>query len=287
MIQSMTAFTRYQHQAEWGEVVFELRSLNHRFLDLHLRLPERLQLLEPDLRIALKQKLKRGKVDCSLQNLNLNKNQLLTINHQLVAQLQQQLTSLSQNLNHETTIELTRLLQWPGVLENDTSLVAGIQADLLTGFVKAVDELVHARQREGAELANVMLSKLAEMQSIVEAIKQQLPVLQQQLREKLQQQFEKARLELEAERFESELIYYLQKQDVAEELDRLDLHVQEIKRLIQKGGAIGRRLDFFMQELNREANTLSSKSTNVTVTQYAVDLKVLIEQIREQVQNVE
>lgn len=288
MLASMTGFTRHQVQNHWGHAVWEIRSVNHRYLELNIRLPDMLAGLEGALRDVAKQTLQRGKVDCTL------KLQTHTGNHthihldisyakQLV-QAHQQLTELH---DEHTALDVMALLRWPGVIIEAQIDVSKLQADLLESFNHALQDLIATRQREGLAIKYLIEQRLAQMAQLVQQLQNKLPQLIELQRNKLRERFANAQLDLDPARLEQEMVLYIQKTDIAEELDRLTTHLSELQRLLDQGGAQGRRLDFLLQELNREANTLGSKANSLEVTNTAVELKVLLEQVREQIQNLE
>jgi uncharacterized protein (TIGR00255 family) len=288
MIQSMTAFARTQGQGKWGSMVCELRSINHRYLEIIVRLPETLHELEIPIRECIRQQVKRGKIECHLRYQPGDViGTGITINHLLVEQLCKAHGVIAQQLKQAASVNTMDILHWPGVLQTATVDLAVIQAAVLDVLENALQDLVAARGREGDELKLLFLQRLEIMQAEVARVRQHMPKTLISQRERLMARFSDAKLEFDAGRLEQELVLFAQKIDVAEELDRIDAHIAEVRRLLQQGGVTGRRLDFLMQELHREANTLGAKSVEVATTRAAVELKVLIEQIREQVQNVE
>lgn len=289
MINSMTAFGRRQAKGDWGMAIWEVKSVNHRYLELSIRLPESLRELEPSIRDMLQKVFMRGKVECHVRfypggklapNLNLNRT--------LLDQLITLANSVSQQLPEKQAImELTHLLAWEGVLVADPLDVTLIRDSLLKVGQEAIMDLQAGRQREGQALAHVIVSKLDAIAVEIEKIQTQLPQLAKKQRAKILQRLEEAKLTLDPQRLEQEILYFLQKIDITEEIDRTFAHIAEVRRVLQKGESAGRRLDFMMQELNREANTLASKAADAQITHAAVEMKLLIEQIREQVQNIE
>ena len=244
MIYSMTAFARLEIKKEWGDAVWEIRSVNQRYLENFFRLPEQFRGLENALREKLRQNLTRGKIECSLR-----------IDSKKQAAAEQDLDAISQ--------------------------------DLLTAFDELLVEFIAMRGREGEKLQAIIQQRLDGITVEAEKVRSQMPAVLQWQRERLLQRFEEAKIQLDPQRVEQEMILLAQRVDVAEELDRLQMHVKETNNILKKGGAVGRKLDFMMQELNRESNTLASKSINADITASAVELKVLIEQMREQIQNLE
>ncbi|KAA6208293.1 YicC/YloC family endoribonuclease [Avibacterium paragallinarum] len=287
MIYSMTAFARYEIKQDWGNAVWEIRSVNQRYLETFFRLPEPFRGLENGLREKLRQRLTRGKVECSLRfegkpqtSESLNLNQALA--QQVIASLQW----LKQQAG-EGEINLTDVLRYPGVVETPEQDLDRISQALLEGFEQALAEFIAMRGREGEKLHDLIEQRLAAITLESEKVRSKMPEILQWQRERLQQRFDELQLQADQQRLEQEMVLLAQRIDVAEELDRLQLHVKETQRILHKGGAVGRKLDFMMQELNRESNTLASKSINAEVTNAAVELKVLIEQMREQIQNLE
>lgn len=287
MICSMTAFARRELRSELGSFAWEIRSVNQRFLEPSFRLPETLRAIEPSLREVLRQKLTRGKLDCSLRFEPAVATQTIAINENLVEQLQQ--VSLRLNALGVAGANLTHseILRWPGVLQSHDVEADVLEAAATKAFEQAVNDLIAMRKREGEALTQLLRERLDGIEQEVIKARSVMPEVQEKQREKLLNRFVDAKVELEPTRLEQEMVMFAQRIDTAEELDRLTTHVQEIRRLLKEGGSIGRRLDFLVQELHREANTLGSKSVSTVTTACSVGLKVLIEQMREQVQNIE
>lgn len=288
MIQSMTAFARAQSQGTWGSAVCELRSINHRYLELFVRLPENLHSLEAAVRECIREHIKRGKIECYFryQPGEANGTEII-INHRLAEQLCQANEKIAQLLPRPAPVDTMEILRWPGILQIAELDLEMIQDAIVTLLKQALDDLIAARQREGEELKQLFLQRLETMKEEIKKVRQRMPAVLSQQRERLFARFRDAKLELDNSRLEQEMVLFAQKIDVSEELDRIDAHISEVRRILKHGGIVGRRLDFLMQELNREANTLGSKSVDSDTTRASVELKVLIEQIREQVQNVE
>ncbi|MAX32308.1 MAG: YicC family protein [Halomonadaceae bacterium] len=286
MVHSMTAFARASREADWGSLELELRSVNQRYLDLHFRLPEPLRSLEPGYRDALRQRLNRGKVECTLRFVP-SKGETLSINAERLAGLAEALSELRRTVPEAAMPDALALLDHPGVLESSGPDIDEVADSAKALFKEALDALLEARAREGTELAMLIRSRLTAVREQVSEVKGQLPEILNRQRDQLLARLETVRAELEPQRLEAELTLMAQKADVDEELDRLATHVDEVERQLTLRGPVGRRLDFLMQELNREANTLSSKSVVAETTRSAVELKVLIEQMREQIQNIE
>lgn len=288
MIQSMTAFARTQSQGDFGIAICEIRSINHRYLDVFVRLPEQLQALESPVRERVRQHLQRGKVECFFRyHPSEATSQSMQVNQGLAKELCDATTAISGLLKNPAPTDPIRILQWPGVLQIDDLDVQAIQKEILTLVEKALKDLIAARAREGAELKVLFLQRLESMKLELAKVRKRMPDILKAQRERLSKRFSEAKLELEETRLAQEMILFSQRSDVSEELDRLDAHISEVRRLLKEGGVLGRRLDFLMQELHREANTLGAKSVDVDTTRASVELKVLIEQMREQVQNVE
>ena len=289
MIRSMTAFARQSCQHTWGTLVWEIRSVNHRYLEPSLKLPESMRGLENTLREQLRNSLSRGKVECGLrlQLLDGASTEPSAINQDLLTQLINAAETIQHQLKQAAPIDPLALLQWPGIIADTQVDNDAISQQVQEAFQLSLQQLIESRGREGSTLKQFIEQRLDSIAEITDAVKQQMPLILQAQRKKLAVRLEEFKLELDSERLELEIVMLAQKADVDEELDRLTAHLAEVRRVLNKGGACGRRLDFLMQELNREANTLSSKSIVSDTTQAAVELKVLIEQMREQIQNIE
>lgn len=287
MIKSMTAFARQQTQGDWGSASIEIKTVNHRYLDVNTRLPEMLRDLEMPLRELVRQHLKRGKVDCSLRfNAGSQGDANITVNQGLAQQLTMaaDLITAQQQLTPYTAFDV---LRWPGVMQVAEADMTQTKSTLLTLATAALEELSQVRAREGAALAETIMQRLQSMEQLLIIVGQRSDEIVAEQRKKLHEKVQDMSVNVDAERLEQEIVLLAQRVDVAEELDRLATHIKETRRVLEKGGAVGRRLDFLMQEFNREANTLGSKSIDSDMTQIAVEMKVLIEQMREQVQNIE
>ncbi|EKD54014.1 MAG: hypothetical protein ACD_60C00132G0020 [uncultured bacterium] len=288
MIQSMTAFARAQGQGAFGSAVCELRSINHRYLELSVRLPDTLHALEIAMRERIRHYIHRGKIECYLRfQPGDAAGAGFTINQHFAEGLCEANAVIADMLTHASPVNTMDILRWPGVLQIAEIDLETIQDAVLQLLEKALQDLVEARMREGEELKQLFLQRLESMKVELGKVRHRLPEIYNQQRARLIARFNDAKIELDSSRFEQEVVLFAQKIDVAEELERLDSHISEVRRILKHGGVVGRRLDFLMQELNREANTLGSKSIDVDTTRASVELKVLIEQIREQVQNVE
>lgn len=288
MIRSMTAFARRDAQGDWGTLTCEIRTVNHRYLEPSFRLPEAFRELENRFREELRKQLKRGKVDVSMRLQSAEKgSQSFEISEDMAQAVNEAANHINRILDNPAHINALDILRWPGVLsvpEQDYSPAKEAAVGL---FEQTVAELASVREREGERLRPLFEDRLKTMGDLVADVRKRMPELLEAQEKTLRERFEKAKVELDSERVAQEMVMLAQKSDVAEELDRLDAHIGEVTDTLQSDDAIGRRLDFLMQELNREANTLSSKSIDAGVTRIAVDLKVLIEQMREQVQNLE
>ena len=287
MIYSMTAFARLEIKKDWGDAVWEMRSVNQRYLENYFRLPEQFRSLENTLREKLRQNLTRGKIECALRiESKKSANAVLNLNKELADQVIQSLRWLKTQAG-EGEINLTEVLRYPGVVEAQEEDLDVISQDLLLAFDELLHDFIAMRGREGEKLQGIIQQRLDAISIEADKVRGQMPAVLQWQRERLLQRFEEAQINLDPQRVEQEMILLAQRVDVAEELDRLQMHVKETANILKKGGAVGRKLDFMMQELNRESNTLASKSINADITASAVELKVLIEQMREQIQNLE
>lgn len=287
MIYSMTAFAHLEIKKEWGNAVWEIRSVNQRFLETYFRLPEAFRHLEMGLRERLRNSLTRGKVECSLRvELAQASNNKIALNNDYAEQVITSLKTL-QSIAGEGEINLVDVLRYPGVVDTQSQDLDQIAQDLLAGFEQILADFIAMRGREGANLQAIIQQRLDSIAEIAQSVQNQMPEVLQWQKDRLQQRFDELNLQLDPQRLEQEMVLTAQRVDVAEELDRLQLHVKETSSILKKGGAVGRKLDFMMQELNRESNTLASKSINADITNSAVELKVLIEQMREQIQNLE
>lgn len=283
----MTAFARSGVKKDWGTAVWEVRSVNQRFLETYFRLPEQFRALEPVLRERFRKRLQRGKVECALRfSANDAAVTKLTLNEALAKEVMHA-ADWVQSHGQSTGVNPLDILRWPGVIAAEEADMDAIQADILAAFDDTLTQFIEARATEGDALKALIEQRLDGIEKEAAAVAEKMPAIVEWQREKIQSRFEEAKVELDPTRFEQEMVMLAQKIDVAEELDRLNAHVKETRNILKKGGACGRRLDFMMQEFNRESNTLGSKSINSEITQSAVELKVLIEQMREQIQNIE
>lgn len=288
MICSMTAFARVHHQNDKCSLVCEIRSINHRYLEMSLHLPDVLRILEMPIRESIRDYIKRGKVECLIRyQANHEIGGLLAINTTLAQELCHASEKIAAFLQQTTLISPTDILRMPGVIETKEADLGQLQPAVLQLVKNTLQELVSVRKREGEELKHLFLQRMDLIQEELGKVKDSLPRVMTEQRERLYRRFSEAKLELDPTRLEQEMVMFAQRIDVAEEIDRTATHVAEVKRVLQQGGMVGRRLDFLLQELNREANTLGSKSVDPVITHAAVEMKVLIEQVREQVQNIE
>ncbi len=288
MIFSMTAFARQPIKADWGNAHWEIRSVNQRFLETNFRLPEAFRSMELELRNRLRKRLQRGKLDISLRiEYSPTEADAISINEKLAKQLIAAHQQLQAAASVEQALQITDLMRWPGLIQTTDLDTSKVEKELLAAFDQAIDALIEMRKREGASLIELIQSRLDGIGEQVKLVRECMPDIVQWQRERILNRFEEVKVELDNERLEQEMVLLAQKVDVDEELDRLETHLAEVSRLLKKGGTVGRRLDFLMQELNREANTLGSKSISAKTTAASVEVKVLIEQMREQIQNIE
>lgn len=289
-LHSMTAFAR-EAVSTPAPLIVELRSVNHRYLDCHFKLPDGLRFLEPKLRDGLAKTLKRGKVDCQIRVAENDDKNALAVNSQRLSSVMEALENVN-TIAGESSANLAQpdalaLLQFPGVCEAEELDESSIQGAAWDLFEASLQGLQESRAREGQQLEEFLRRRLMDVSDEVAKLREALPALRARQEERLRRRLDDLEQPVEEGRIEQELVMLLQKADVDEELDRLEVHVEETTRILNDGGPCGRRLDFLMQELNREANTLASKATASSTTLSAIELKVLIEQMREQVQNIE
>ncbi|HUL48329.1 MAG TPA: YicC/YloC family endoribonuclease [Steroidobacteraceae bacterium] len=288
MIASMTGFARREASGDWGTLVCELRSVNHRFLEAGFRLPDELRSAEGELRARLAQKVRRGKVDCTMSYRRLSGvSGALDVDARALERLLHAAQTVSRSLHGPATLNVLDVLRWPGVLREDAAGGEALLAAAAALFAATLEDLSAARAREGQRLREVLEQRCTALEALVQDVRARLPEIESHLRARLEARIAELTTSVDHERVEQELALLLQRLDVDEELERLAGHVAEVRRAIGGGEPAGRRLDFLMQELNREANTLSSKSQDLETTRSAVDMKVVIEQMREQVQNAE
>jgi len=288
MLNSMTGFARETAETAFGTMTCEMRAVNHRYLDVQFRLPEELRAKELDLRNRIGASLKRGKVECSiyLKRGGSNKEEL-NLNEELVAQIAARAGEISKLLPDSQPLDPVDVLRWPGVVAEPEVDTEPLFAESLALMEKALQAMVDMRAGEGGRIAGMIEARLAEILSIAATVRERMPAVLDAVHARQKERIDKLDIDADPARLETELALIAQKLDVDEELDRLDSHVSEVRAALAGDEPVGRRLDFLMQELNREANTLGSKSADSDTTKAAVDLKVLIEQMREQIQNVE
>jgi len=289
MIHSMTGFASVELQTPFGRLAWELRSVNHRYLEIGMRLPEEFRVLEPAVREVLSKQLSRGKIDISLRysrSQDAGENELV-LNTPLARSLLGLHRELQQLCESPQEINLNDILRWPGLVTERPPDSEPLHKAALSLLADGVAELKSSRHREGQKLLALIRERLDGVYAVVQQVRGWLPEIRDALRQKLLNRVADLPQPLDPGRLEQEVAFLVQKMDVDEELDRLDAHIDETRRVIETDEPVGRRLDFLMQEFNRESNTLSSKSVDNRCTQAAVELKVLIEQMREQVQNIE
>lgn len=287
MIRSMTAYASAEGQTLRGRLVWEIRSVNHRYLETGFRMPEEFRALEGKLRELIEKRVSRGKVDVNLRYRGTPVSGQLMLDAALLESLRQ--------LEHEVAVALPNavpasrfeILSYPGLVVESDMDQAGLFEGAIALFEEALDDFIATRTREGERLRTVMLDRLDAIAAVVKQVREWLPDIRQGLRTKLETKLADLKLPLDPGRLEQELLLYVQKLDVDEELERLGSHITEARARLKSSESVGRRLDFLMQEFNRESNTLGSKSIDTRTTQASVELKVLIEQLREQVQNIE
>ncbi len=292
MVKSMTAFARQEEKYPFGSLMIEIRSVNHRFLELNVRMPDEFRSVEMKIREQIKKSLKRGKMDISIHlKLQQENDQKIGFNHDLAEQVAKTLHEIDKLIYNAAPVNAIDVLNWPGVLDRQNFEQDVVSSAIFSLLDSVLHDLHKGKEREGQALQQMIEQRSTEMRRVITHIRANMPEILQSQRERLEEKLLAITKTLSAEcdtnRLEQEMVYIAQKADVAEEVDRLDTHLDEIKRTMDNDEAIGRRLDFLMQELNREANTLGSKSISKITTQASVDMKVLIEQMREQIQNIE
>lgn len=287
-MRSMTAFASKQLQGDWGSVTWELKSVNHRFLELSLRLPDLLRDLESELRAVVRKQIARGKLECTLRyQAGGDQAQALTLNMALVQSLMAVGKQLNDLAQQALPLRARDLINWPGLVNVAQPKLDELKPIILSTFTDALQQLLANREREGESIRPLLLKRLEAISEQAQVIHKSIPEVLTLQREKLLQRFEQAKIELDENRLEQEMVLYAQKIDISEELERLMAHIAESVQVIERNGVMGRRLDFLMQELNREANTLTAKATSKKVIAVGVEIKVIIEQLREQIQNIE
>lgn len=291
MIYSMTAFATSSIQGEWGQATWEIKSINHRYLDVQIKIPESIRYLEAQLRDTLRTKLNRGRIECFLQyKPTLGQAVKLSLNKELLQELSKAIDEIGSIIPSAKICDPLKVLSWPEVLQTTEENKETILKLIASAFEKALDDLIKTRAREGAALKIFIEEKLPEIATLTKKIRSKFPHIIAVYREKLIKhlaEINEIKRDFDHQRLEQELVLFAQKIDVTEELDRIDAHVKEINRMLQAGGHIGKNIDFILQELTREANTLAAKSADIEMSNAATTIKILVEQIREQTQNLE
>ncbi len=288
MIHSMTAYGRVENSEGQNSISCEIRSVNHRYSEISIRLPEELRPLEQKIRDHISGKIKRGKIECNIRIEKHNAyDESLSINQDLLKNIIEAAKRINSDLSTSAPLDSLDLLRWPGVLEKSTLDVEEIGKLLFPLVNEAIDIVIDTRQREGEKIKKMLTDRCTKIKEIISNVKKQIPDILKNYRKKLTQRVQEISDELDNDRLEQELLFLSQKADIEEEIDRLGAHVDEVVRVIDRKEPIGRRLDFLMQEMNRESNTLGSKSNHIYTSNASVELKVLIEQMREQIQNIE
>ena len=288
MILSMTGYASQEYNTSGGILLLELRSVNHRYLELQLKLDDNLRVFEAAVRELIQTKLGRGKVDCRLSLVrNIAADSAPQLNHSVLQQIAENAKTAAQYFPHTQPVNMLEILQMPGVISTTALDADALEADLKTVLNTALQDLIAAKSREGEKLKTIILDRLQEVEGLVAKVKPMMPALVKQYQEKLTAKLREAHAGNDDERIRQEMVLFVQRIDVDEELVRLTSHIAEVKRILNANAAAGKRLDFLMQEMNREANTLGSKSVAIETSQISMELKVLIEQMREQIQNIE
>jgi uncharacterized protein (TIGR00255 family) len=286
MISSMTGFAKLADNADFGVIDWEIRSVNHRYLEIFTRLPEAFRSLETQVRALTQKHIKRGKVDVILQFTSHTAQSSFEVNQAVLQQLQTAIAEVKAVLP-EASVNALEILRWNNMMQSSAVSMENAPEMLLSLLEKAMLQFVAVRQREGEALRMVMLGLCDQLDIQANKIKVRLPEVIAHERKRITDKFSELAIELDADRFAQEMVWILQKADIIEELERLSVHMVEVRRVLSEDVVVGRRLDFLMQELNREVNTMASKSLDVETTQATVEMKVYIEQLREQVQNLE
>lgn len=288
MLQSMTAYGQSRISSDFGDFCWEIRSVNQRYLDVNIRLPEGLRSIDASLREYISTKIHRGKVDISLKISNASEGaDKVVVNQNLLEQVSEAIDRVQSVRIDAGRCDPIALLQWPGMVSVQTELDDSVTQAALESFKPAMEDFLETRSREGQQIASMLDDRATQLSQIVATLRKHRPSVVRRQRERLLDKLAQLDIEHEAGRLEQELVYTAQRLDIDEELDRLDAHLVELSRIMIRREAVGRRLDFLMQEFNREANTVASKSSDSETTTISIDMKVLIEQMREQVQNVE
>lgn len=288
MIRSMTGYARVETQASWGRLAWELRSVNHRYLDLQLKMPEEFRMLENELRVQASAKISRGKIEAGLRYVREAASvDAVELNVERLQQLKGALDQVAYELGGTTAPDPVRVLAFPGVIRQEQADFAPLISAARKLFEQALEDFAQTRAREGERLDAYIRERCEALKELVDKVRKRYPLVRDQWLIKLKSRCAELGVEVEPQRLAQEMALAAQRLDVEEEMSRLLSHIEEVKQTLVRGESVGRRLDFLMQELNREANTMSSKSQDAEMTRYGVEMKVIIEQAREQVQNIE
>ena len=287
MPRSMTAFARKTLEYDWGSVTCELRSVNHRYLETGFRMPDTVRELEMAMREIARKKLQRGKIDCSVQLAFNQQDGSIHADLQMARHFINLSDEIAEHMANPAPVSPLEILRWPGVIRDQQVEAEILHKAVLETFSASAELLLEGRTREGEKLAALIEDRLAAIEAQLAIVRTELPGILQAQRQRLHDKLTELKSQLDEERLEQEMVIIANRSDVDEELDRLDTHIDEVRRALKDRKPVGRRLDFLMQEFNREANTLGSKSIATATTQVSVELKVLIEQMREQIQNIE
>jgi len=287
-MKSMTAFARNQMSENFGTLIWELRSVNHRYLDLHMRLPDEVRAMEGNFRELISTQLKRGKIECNLRfKSDVSVKNSVEVDEVFAKEVIRACEQLNAMFHQSSEINVVDILNWPGVVKEVSLDMKPVMTACESLLTQSLQDLISNREREGKRLKDLIMQRCVATEKIVLQVREFMPEVRDNHRKKMLSRFEELKADPDVDRLEQELLHLVQKMDVDEELDRLDAHIKELNDVLNRDEAVGRRLDFLMQELNREANTLGSKSADIRMTQASVELKVLIEQMREQIQNIE
>jgi uncharacterized protein (TIGR00255 family) len=287
MIYSMTGYATQSRELENAVLNLELRSVNHRYLDIQFRIPDELRSIEHALRETLTARLNRGKIECRVSYAAIPGRKGLDVDHDLLTRLVALNARVREALPDASSLSAADVLRWPGLLGSDTLDVDELRKVCLSLLDAVLEEFTSSRAREGEKLKGLLLERAAAIEARLVDVAPRMPQVIAAFQEKLAARLKEALANADEDRIRQEVVLFANKIDVDEELSRLTTHIAELRRILDKGGAVGKRLDFLMQELNREANTLGSKAADVAVTQVSMELKLLIEQMREQIQNIE
>jgi len=288
MIHSMTAYGRAESSDNLNSISCEIKSVNHRYSEISIRLPEELRPLEQKIRDHISSKIKRGKIECNIRIEQQDTyNAALSINQDLLKNVIEVAEKINSNLSTSTSLNSLDLLRWPGVLKKNALDVKKIDKLLFKLVDDVIDIVIDTRQREGKKIKKMITDRCSKIKKIINDVRKKMPTILKNFRKKLTARVQEVSNELDNERFEQELLFMSQKMDIEEEIDRLNAHIDEVIRVVNQSEPVGRRLDFLMQEMNRESNTLGSKSYHIKTSNASVELKVLVEQMREQIQNIE